>query len=413
MGKKDDDKKVEVHRTGSVVPEDEALSKWFCSLWMRNETPERVEVWQVFGKEKRDRGEMIFHEDFGPGRKLDVEQANHLANEIIAAAQNDCEATPKRRESYFQICIVDKNRRAVPLVRRLGPLRPQRHLALVPNGESPDAETDEEEMTFRSLEHNRYKTGLEEIRWGNNRNDRVLGELLMLMGSIIQEQREETRSLRSEVRDERRARDEAEDRRVQREMMLEEKKFSIGLKKEALRMGRNLIPGLFSGGAEAEQQLPQNGHANGNGQTERAETQPQKPAFGRSLSRTLVDNFLTDCEETEGLMDQLFGEAEEQNGKLVVTKPGIFTPKQVRILVGVRGGYLSPDELDPLMPESGDPISITMEQVSRAMDAGVTEGMGMALMELKEARKQVQEQRKATATAVAKPPMTPAPSATT
>jgi hypothetical protein len=354
---------------------------------------------------------MIFHEDFGPGRKLNVEQANHLANEIISAAQNDCEATPKRRESYFQICVVDKNRRAIPLVRRLGPLRPQRHLALVPHGDSPDAETDEDEMTFRTLEHNRYKTGLEEIRWGNNRNDRVLGELLMLMGSIIQEQREETRSLRSEVREERKARDEADDKRVQREMMLEEKKFSIGLKKEGLRMGRNLLTGLFPGGAETEQPAPQNGHAESNGQSAQASQSP-KPAFGRSTSRALVDNFLSDCEDTEGLMSALFGEAEEQNGKLVVTKPGIFTPQQVLIFVGVRGGFLSPDALDPLMPGSGDPVAITFEQISRAMEAGVTDGMGVALMELREVRKQVQEQR-AAASAVAKTTTNPAPVATT
>jgi hypothetical protein len=397
LAKKEEKKVPEHNHTGSVVPEDEELTKHLNRLWARNEPPERVEVWQVFGKEKRDRGDMIFHQDFSPGTKLDIEKANHLANEIIAAAQNDCDATPKRREAYFQIAIIDKNRRAVPLVRRLGPLRPQRNVALVRDGEI-DAETDEEEMSIRTLEHARLKTGFEELRWGTNRNDRVLGELLMLMGSIIQEQRDETRVLRTEVREERRARDEAEDRRAQREMMLEEKRFSIGLKKEALRVGRNLIPGLFSEARETPQIA--NGHSNGNGQT-----QPDQPQYGASTERALVDNFLTDIEGEEGLEEKLFGEAEEKNGEIVVTRTGIFTPKQASILIGVRRGFLPPDALDPLMPESGHKISITMEQIQQAMEAGITDGMGMSLMELKDVRKRAREKK--TGTAAPTQPKTP------
>jgi hypothetical protein len=185
-------------------------------------------------------------------------------------------------------------------------------------------------------------------------------------------------------------------------MMLEEKRFSIGLKQEALRMGRNLLPGLFSEAREAPQQ-PQ---SNGNGHA-----QQSQPTHGHSAERALVDNFLHDCEK-EGLMEKLFGEAEEQDGKLVVTKPGIFTPRQARILIGVRGGFLSPDALDPLMPESGDPISITMQQVSLAMDAGITEGIGMALMEIKAMRERARENK--AAAAAAKPTVEkPAPEATT
>jgi propanediol utilization protein len=405
VAKKDKDEKQSEHpHTGSVVPEDEALTKEISRLWSRNEGPERIEVWQVFGKEKRDRGEMIFHEDYPLGKKLDVEQANHLANEIIAAAQNDCDATPKRREAYYQIAIVDRNRRAVPLIRRLGPLRPKRQLALVRDGEIAEADMDDEELSVRTLEHNRLKTGFEEIHWGTNRNDRVLGELLMLMGSIIQEQRDETRSLRGEVREERKARDEAEDRRMQREMMLEEKRFSIGLKKEALRMGRNLLPGLFSEAREEPQIQGNNGNGNGH-------AQPQ-PSYGRSGERALVDNFMTDCEDEAGLMEKLFGEAEEQDGKLVVMKPGIFTPKQALIFIGVRGGFLPVEALDPLMPESGDPVSITMQQVSQAQDAGITEGMGMALIELKAMRERARE-KNTTPPTTNPPTKNPAPTAAT
>jgi hypothetical protein len=97
---------------------------------------------------------------------------------------------------------------------------------------------------------------------------------------------------------------------------------------------------------------------------------------------------MTDCEHVDGLMDKLTGEAEDVNGKLVMIKPGILNPKQVAILVGVRGGFLPPDALDPIMPDSGHKLEITMAQVTQAMQAGVTEGIGMALMELKTLREQ-------------------------
>jgi hypothetical protein len=392
--KVEDEKKVDQNHYGSVAPEDEGLTKWIIDLWARQEHPERVEVWQVFGKEKRDRGEQIFHRDFAPDNKLDTEKCNHLANTMIAEAQNDTDCTPRRRESYFQIVVIDRNRRATPLTRRLGPFTPKRSLAVVRDGDPATAETDEEEMTIRNLELARYKTGLEEIRWQSNRNDRVLGELLLLYRDIVGSQGDEIQKLRFQVNEGFTRLNDAEDRRAQRDVMLEKEKFKIGLMKEGVRAGRNLLPGLFAAAREDSErdgvQQPTNGHSNGHGNGSNGGAPKMQPQYGPSPERTLVDNFIHDCEE-EGLLDKLFGEGEIKDGKLVVTMPGIFSPDQVGVLIGVRGGFLPVTTLDPLMPESGHKISITMEQVQKALDAGLTEGIGMAIMELKEMRKRALE----------------------
>jgi hypothetical protein len=390
---KDKDKKptAEHHHPGSVAPEDEELTRFLNKMWARNEPPERVEVWQVFGKEKRDRGEMIFHEDFGPGRKLDVEQANHLANEIIAAAQNDCESTPKRREAYYQIAVIDRNRRSVPLTRRLGPLRPTRNLSLARSSDPlDDADGDEEELSLRSLEHNRLKTGFEEARWGANRNDRVLGELLMLMGSLITEQREENRGLRVENREAYRIMQDELDRSTQRKIALEKEKFKFDLLQEGVRGARNLLPGLF---AEAKSPSPSDGDDHGsNGSNGNGHSNGAPKNYGTSPERALVDNFLHDCEKA-GIIDKLFGECEELGGKLVITKPGVFGIKQIYIMNGVRGGHLPVTALDPLMPGSGHAEAITEDQIKQAMENGVTDGIGTALMELLALRKRAKEVR--------------------
>src|SRR6516162_3585484 len=100
QGKKEKDKRYSP-RTGSVVPEDPELAEWLHRLWARNEPPERIEVWQMFGRNKSIRGEMIHHQDFKPDAKVDNERATLIANEIIEAAQNDCDGV--ERKQHYQI----------------------------------------------------------------------------------------------------------------------------------------------------------------------------------------------------------------------------------------------------------------------------------------------------------------------
>ena len=408
MAKKDT--VVEQHNhQGSVAPEDKDLTIWLDRLWARNEPPARVEVWQVFGRNDLTRGEMVFHEDFNPKDKRDIEQTNKLSNEILAACQHDCDSKHRPKPASYQLAVIDRNRTSSPLVRRIGPLQPKRNYALARGGDGDgELDGDDEPLNVRNLELAQIKAAFDETRWDKQRNDRILGDVLLLLRDNVVESRADNRHLMGQVMDMFGRLQEADDRRLEREIRLEKERFSIGMKKELMRSARNLLPGFFGGGGgggETPPAVTSNGHTNGD------DSAPQATTYGKSPERTLVDNFLHDIEEEgEELNIALFGDFEERDGKMVQVQPGVFRFPQYRILVGVRDGKLPVSAVDQLMPESGHANAITMDQIKGASDAGVTEGTAMAILELVRMRRAAKEAAEA-----AKPPTDnkPTPEATT
>jgi hypothetical protein len=371
---------------GSIVPEDDDLTKFLNRLWARNEPPERIEVWQMFGRNKAIRGEMIFHEDFKANEKLNVEQVVKLVNEIYEAAQNDCNSS--RRESYYQISITDRHRKASPLTRRLGPMTPNRqYMTALQKAGDLDGEDDVDgPVDARALDLKFIQEGLAQGRWDKQRYDRVMGEMLLLQHNIIHSQQGVIDRMFDKSIAFFEKMQEAQDRSLDREVVREREKFKIGLWRDGVRTARNLLPGLFGDNGGAPQNASRaleagdgNGAANG---TNGAAKDPAVKYFGPSPERTLVDNFLSDIDEDEQLSIKLFGDFEEHEGRLKQVKPGIFKLTQYKILVGVREGRYSPDALDVLMPQSGHDDAITPDQVKAAIDAGVTDGIGSALIEL-------------------------------
>jgi hypothetical protein len=372
--------------TGSVAAEDEEFTLWLNRLWARNEPPERIELWQMFGKNKITRGEMIYHEDFKPGEKLDIEQANRLANEILEAAQNDCDAA--RKESHYQLAVIDRHRKATPLVRRVGPIQPKRTYALKAL-QDIDNEEDDEGLNAASLMFRQLKEGFDQTRWEKQRNDRIVEGMLLLQDTIIKNQQTAIDRFFDKVVTSFEKMQEAEDRRVQRDVLIEKEKFKISLMKDGIRTARNLLPGLFNGTETATPSTAPT--ANGNGTNGNGANGHTTKSYGHSPERTLVDNFLNDCEEAE-IDIALFGDTkEDENGKLVFIKPGIFTPKQLRILVGVRAGHLPAAALDELMPKSNHETAITEDQINKAIAAGVTDGIGSSLFEIVGLRQRAQQ----------------------
>lgn len=396
MAKDGDGKdKESANRQGSVVSEDEALLKWLNQLWATNEFPERVELYQVFGRNKNDRGERIFHRDFKP-EKLNIEEVNHLVNDIMEAAQNDCDSLHAVRNmpAWYQVAVVDKNRKAGPVCRRIGPLRPQR--AYVSVGDDDDENADAP-RTVQALELEHIREGLSQDRWNKSRYDRVMGEMIMLQSNMILEQRQQNQILFDRQMAMFTAMQEAEDRRLDRDVVREKEKFKLGLYKEGIRTARNLLPGLFQaakeGNEESQALVPTNGK-NGHDANGQANGQAKKIDYGPSPERTLVDNFFSDIEDDEQLMAALFGEFDDDN---VQTKPGVFTFEQMRTFALVRNGQYPASKLDDLMPQSGHALEITQEQIVRASDAGVTEGMGLAIVEILALRNKAKEKAAAMA----------------
>lgn len=389
MSKKDDDKSesARANTTGSVTPENEELTRWMIRLWSRGEVPEMIEVYQTFGRNRNNRGERIFHETFKANEKLTNEQANKLANEILAECQHDCDSLPfsqVRNGATYQIAVVDRNRRAEPLVRRIGPLQQKRQYALA-RGDESDDELDDDLRDPKSIELKYMQDGLEQIRWDKRRYDGVMGEMLMLYHNTVERLQQNNNSLMDRVMIFFDKVQEAEDRRAQRDIMLEKEKFKLSMYRDGIRTAQNMLPRLFAGVESHKKETNSNGHANGAALAATTTTAEEaaKTAYGPSPERTLIDNFLHGCEEEgEELLIKLFGDYEDKDGKIVLVKPGIFTVKQYATLVGVRDGRLPPEAVDPLMPNSGSEDAITQDQVQKAMDAGVTQGIGTAMVEL-------------------------------
>lgn len=374
-----EDKGRRGQRTGSVVAADPELTTWLHALWARGEPPDRVELHQAVGRHKQLRGEMIYHQDFKPNSKLDVEQANRLANEIVSAAQNDCDCAERR--SSYQIAVTDKNRGAQQLVRRLGPLMPKRP-QLVARGQL-DEEDDEDGVRLdgKSLALAYTKEANEQTRWDRQRYDTVIGGVLVMQQTIIQDQRKFLDDMMRRQMEMFQQLEEAKSQEADRAVARKMAEFKVTLLEDGLRTARNLLPGLF-------QAAQGGGPAQGGGA-------PERRSYGFSPERALVDNLLTDCEKT-GISVKLFGDwgvGEDGKPKLL-GEPGIFTPPQLRVLLGVQGGHLPPEALDALMPDSGDPRAITQDQIMRAQPL-MTEGTGTALLQLVGLRQRVREGQQA------------------
>lgn len=382
---KSKDKVVDNH-TGSTAAEDPELSLWLNRLWARNEPPARIEVWQLTGSRKDVRGEMIHHEDFRPDNKLDIERANRLANEIMATAQHDCDSI--RKESWYQIAIIDLNRKANPLVRRVGPLQPKRSYAMKTlNSGNGEDDNDDEQLNVQTLAIRNIKEGNEQNRWAVQRNDRVVEGMLLLQDNIIKNQQGMIDRLVDKWFASVEKREEAEDRKVQREVLLEREKFKLGLMKEGMRTARNLLPGLFGGNEAPQSSAPSPSLSNGNGHAI-----AEAKDHGHSPERVLVGNFLHDIDEAgEEVGVKLFGNFEERDGKIVQTSQGIFAVKQYSTLIGIRDGRMPASAIDNLLPGSGHELAITQDQIIKAGEAGVTEGIGMAILELVGLRKRAKE----------------------
>lgn len=368
-------------RTGSVNAVNPELAEWLQQFWTRDEPPQRLEVFQATGQNKATRGDMIFHIDFKATEKYDIERCVRISNEIMAAVQNDTNV--KERKSTFQIAVTDLSRQSVPLVRLLGPIH-QTHTAIShPDGSFDEDGPDDENLSGKSLNLIHLRDGYKQLQFEQVRNDRTIGDLLLLQRNIIHQQQTFVSSLMQAQRDLHEQYQAAEDRKDDRMVRRAMTELKVAGIKEAMRTTRTLLPTLFGSGAAVTEPGTEVSTATpSQGSTQRN--------YGQSAERTAVDNFLHDCEETK-ITEKLFGEWEKVDGswKPIKGKPGIFSPEQFAILVAVRQGQTGPETLDALLPASGDPRAVTPDQISRAQLV-MPESVGLAIAQIFFLRQQKQ-----------------------
>lgn len=385
----DKDKKGKAPKSGSVVPTDPELVDWLDRLWKRGEPPDRIELWQTFGRSRIERGEMIFHQDFKPNDRWDIERCTILANEMIAAAQNDCDCTQKSQ--HYQIAVIDIAKKGQPLIRRLGPLAPQRHYlekvgqatrASLSSGDGDD-EDEDFATTGKSMAFAYIKLMMGHLQWDKARYDRTMGDMMEQQSNLI----EKLQSFLQASAEAQMAFLErlkvSEDHALDRE----ERRLMMQVKRELIRDGfrvvRNLVPGLIGGGDDGGTRKPTPITTTGAYDTSGANNAPSTPPpaqYGPSPERALIDGFLNDCEEMK-IFVPLFGDWTVENERMRCVSPGIFSDVQFAILVGVRDGTMPPEALFDLMHDSGKPTAIMPAQIQKAQPL-MSEGVALALLEL-------------------------------
>jgi len=386
----DKDKKGKAPKSGSVVPADPELVEWLDRLWKRGEPPDRIELWQTFGRARIERGEMIFHENFKPNDKWDIERCTTLANEMIAAAQNDCDCTQKSQ--HYQIAVIDSAKKG-QLIRRLGPLAPQRHYlekvgqatrASLSSGDGDD-EDEDFATTGKSMAFAYIKLMMGHLQWDKARYDRTMGDMMEQQSNLIEKlQAFLQASAEAQMAFLERLKV-SEDHALDRE----ERRLMMQVKRELIRDGfrvvRNLVPGLIGGASEDGVKKPPpitttGVYASAPTGPSNAPATPPPAQYGPSPERALIDNFLNDCEEMK-IFVPLFGDWVVENNSMRCVSPGIFSDVQFAILVGVRDGIMPPEALFDLMHDSGKPTAIMPAQIQKAQPL-MSEGVALALLEL-------------------------------
>ncbi len=409
--KKDKDKRVPP-RTGPVRPADPELVAFLERLWTRDNPPDGLVVFRVIGSQRNVRAEKIFSEHFAADANLDIERCTKLANEIVAAAQNDADCNERR--SLYEIEIADPYQGGPPLRRRIGPFTPQQ--AYLNGGEgrggggfgSGGSEDDEDTGIpgLRPLTHVYLDKMIGTLDRTLQQVHAVVGDVMTLQQGIIvtqqanaERQQNQLFALNNQIQD-------AEDRKLDRELVRKREEAKLKGINTALRVGENVLAGFL--GSDVVDGAPTKRLAAAE-PGEAGATAPPTRRYGRSREMALIANFLGECSEETiktpdgrevNMIIELFGDWEKGEeltvadifAALRLIKPGIFTPAQFGIFSGVASGELPPDALDQIMIGSGKPQEITQEQLMRAQPL-MTQSMGVALMQLKQVRDEAAAQK--------------------
>ena len=335
---------------------------------------------------------LVFYRNFSPGQKLDIEQCALLSNQMVAAAQNW--ANGKRRLTFFEIAITDFHQPLAQLCRPLGPLLPQHGAGGGegghggggggPGGGMGGGGDEEDPEDLKALT-NRYLGKMSRITLTAMREvHAMMGQFMQLQQASLLSQGSHVERLQNanmQLHDQTQT---AQDRSTERAIWVKREEMKIKAIGSGLKVGENLLYGWF--GVQPEPvAAPTDGDKSGAGAA-------PAPRFPPSPEQRLVGSFLEEVAD-EKLSVQLFGDWKDTDRLtlqdvltgLGLETPGIFQPQQFGLFLGVRDGLLPPTALDAILPDSGKPQAITMEQMLAAQPL-LTQGMLMALNQIRELR---------------------------
>lgn len=386
-------------RSGHIAPPDPALVEWLERLWTRDTPPTRLEVWWVIGLNRDVRRSLVFYENFRqpetPADNWHIEHCARLSGEILQAAQDWTDS--KRRSCSFEIAILDSYQQVRPLTRAIGPLQPaQAYAGVYPDGEprGPDDDDDDDAtIGIKPLSHKYLSKLFRLLHKTTQETHQMMGDFMQLQQHALQQRdasNERLHMINGQLHEQKQT---AEDRKTERDMWVKREDMKNKAIGSGLKVTENLLYGWM--GMTPEMNGGAAGAGGEGGESKGALQAPRRHA--PSAEQRLIESFLEEAAE-EKLSIALFGDWRDTD-KLTLQdvfagvrleQPGIFTTQQFGILLGVAQGALSPDALDALMPDSGKPAAVTLQQLNEAQPL-LTQGMAVAFQRIQALRMQARE----------------------
>lgn len=382
----------EASRTGTTDPADRRLAEWIARQWRRDEFPTRIEANRMSKVKRmwvRD-GVAAYSRMFKPSEKMDIDIAGKLANDIVGDCQAHCDAHPSQAPGpiTYIVYISDPGRSANArneMVERPILLYPQRVIfqpteATAARGGGDEGEDDEDgdDGSANAALRKTLKVMSEREEWRVETENTVVGDVVKMATEQWREIHKAYMDLTKqhvELLHKTRELDiidkDREPARVWEMAKATLAKEGVGALKEGIGVVKYLVMGA----------RPDDTKTLGTGMTR---------------LQAIVRAFLEDCEK-EKVDEALFGKVED--GKLV--EDGIFSQDQIRLLVEVSEGKRPDTELERLLPDSGDTLTITGEQFLKATPvlekAGLADAIKIVFGFCVKARKARMERNDATA----------------
>lgn len=318
-------------------PRDEKLCWWLESEWHRHEGvsgPSRITLGTARGPHKDRMGRVVRDIPFGPGAKPDKERLIEITNELVGAAQSDCDAVG--RATVYQIVIFDPARDSDTVGRHLMRMEPSLLTGADDDEDEGSGGTVKDEL-LRELYHDRRFQQVHNARMFESYQNAVEG-IIGRYEARLQASEAANATLLQTHMELIRVREEMLDRRQARELKADREKFF----QEKIQRGINMIESVVVPIAQAK--IASMVQAAGGA-----------AAVGELSALQQWVQALTDEENIA-----LFG---AWNGEQCV-EPGILTVEQAQQFVAVAKGASSDIEAFQ--------SSLTVEQIARVQSAIAT-----------------------------------------
>lgn len=354
-------------RTGTTDPADRRLAEWIARQWRHDEQPTRIEAYRMSKVKRlwvRD-GVSAYSRTFKTSEKMDIDIAAKLSNDIMGDCQAHCDAHPSKAPGpiTYVICMSDPGRSGNArneVVERPILLYPQRlvfqptEASAARSGGGDDEDEDGDDGSANSALRKTLAVMSEREQWRVETENTVVGDVVQMATSQWKEIHKAYMELTKEhVALLHRTREldiidkDREPDRIFAMAKANLAKEGVSALAEGVKVIKYLVMGAKSGD----------------------DTKAIGP--GPTRLQALVSEFLSDCER-EKIDETLFGKVED--GRIV--ESGIFTQDQVRLLVQVSEKRRPDTDLEKLLPDSGDVLSVTPEQYMKA--SPVLEKAGLA-----------------------------------